>query len=41
MKKHKFGYYLKDEMRRLIELGCNAIMTDNPKLSKEISEEYS
>ena len=41
MKKHKFGYYLKDEMRRLIELGCDAIMTDNPKLLKEISEEYS
>ena len=29
-----------DEMRRLIELGCDAIMTDDPKLLKEVLEEY-
>jgi len=29
-----------DEMRRLIELGCDAIMTDNPELMKEILDEY-
>lgn len=29
-----------DEMRRLIELGCDAIMTDNPKLLKSVLEEY-
>ena len=29
-----------DEMRRLIELGCDCIMTDNPKLLKSILEEY-
>ncbi len=29
-----------DEMRRLIELGCDCIMTDNPKLLKEIIGEY-
>lgn len=29
-----------DEMRRLIELGCDCIMTDNPKLLKEVLEEY-
>ena len=29
-----------DEMRRLIELGCDAIMTDNPVLLKEVLEEY-
>ena len=29
-----------DEMRRLIELGCDAIMTDNPKLLKEVLEDY-
>lgn len=29
-----------DEMRRLIELGCDCIMTDNPELLKEILEEY-
>ncbi len=29
-----------DEMRELIELGCDCIMTDNPKLLSEILEEY-
>lgn len=29
-----------DEMRKLIELGCDAIMTDNPKLLKEVLVEY-
>ncbi len=29
-----------DEMRELIELGCDAIMTDDPILLKEILEEY-
>ena len=29
-----------DEMRRLIELGCDCIMTDNPQLLKEVLEEY-
>ncbi len=29
-----------DEMRELIELGCDCIMTDNPKLLKEVLEEY-
>ena len=29
-----------EEMRRLIELGCDAIMTDNPKLLKEVLEDY-
>ena len=29
-----------DEMRQLIELGCDAIMTDNPKLLKEVLNEY-
>ena len=29
-----------DEMRRLIELGCDCIMTDNPELLKEVLEEY-
>ena len=29
-----------DEMRKLIELGCDCIMTDNPKLLKEVLEEY-
>ena len=29
-----------DEMRRLIELGCDCIMTDKPRLLKEILEEY-
>lgn len=29
-----------DEMRELIELGCDAIMTDNPKLLKEVLDEY-
>lgn len=29
-----------DEMRKLIELGCDCIMTDNPKLLNEILEEY-
>lgn len=28
------------EMRDLIELGCDCIMTDNPKLLKEVIEEY-
>lgn len=29
-----------DEMRELIELGCDCIMTDNPKLLKSVLEEY-
>ncbi len=29
-----------DEMRRLIELGCDCIMTDNPELLKNVLEEY-
>lgn len=29
-----------DEMRHLIELGCDCIMTDNPKLLKEVLDEY-
>ena len=29
-----------DEMRRLIELGCDCIMTDNPVLMKRVLEEY-
>lgn len=29
-----------DDMRRLIELGCDCIMTDNPALLKEILAEY-
>ena len=29
-----------DEMRELIELGCDAIMTDNPELLKRVLEEY-
>ena len=29
-----------DEMRELIELGCDCIMTDNPELLKEVLEEY-
>ena len=29
-----------DEMRELIELGCDCIMTDNPKLLKEVLDEY-
>ncbi|MBQ9746707.1 MAG: hypothetical protein IJW21_07785 [Clostridia bacterium] len=29
-----------DEMRELIELGCDCIMTDNPKLLKEVLAEY-
>lgn len=29
-----------DEMRHLIELGCDCIMTDNPALLKEVLEEY-
>ena len=29
-----------DEMRTLIELGCDCIMTDNPELLKEILDEY-
>ncbi len=29
-----------DEMRELIELGCDAIMTDNPALLREILKEY-
>ena len=30
----------KDEMRNLIELGCDCIMTDNPKAMHEVLEEY-
>ena len=29
-----------DEMRKLIELGCDCIMTDNPELLKEVLSEY-
>lgn len=29
-----------EEMRELIELGCDCIMTDNPKLLKSVLEEY-
>lgn len=29
-----------DEMRMLIELGCDCIMTDNPKLLKSVLDEY-
>ena len=29
-----------EEMVRLIELGCDCIMTDNPKLLKEVLEKY-
>lgn len=29
-----------DEMRRLIEIGCDVIMTDNPRLLREILNEY-
>ncbi len=29
-----------DEMRRLIELGCDCIMTDDPQLLKSVLEEY-
>ena len=29
-----------DEMRHLIELGCDCIMTDNPKLLKQVLDEY-
>lgn len=29
-----------DEMRELIEMGCDCIMTDNPKLLKNVLEEY-
>ena len=29
-----------DEMRMLIEMGVDCIMTDNPKLLKEVLEEY-
>lgn len=29
-----------DEMRHLIELGCDAIMTDNPILLKQVLDEY-
>lgn len=29
-----------DDMRRLIELGCDCIMTDNPKLLNDILKEY-
>jgi glycerophosphoryl diester phosphodiesterase len=29
-----------DEMRKLIDLGCDCIMTDNPKLLKEVLAEY-
>ena len=29
-----------DTMRKLIELGCDCIMTDNPKLLKEVLNEY-
>ena len=31
---------LSDEMRELIELGCDAIMTDNPILLKQVLAEY-
>ena len=29
-----------DEMRELIELGCDCIMTDNPELLRSVLEEY-
>ena len=29
-----------DEMRHLIELGCDCIMTDNPELLKSVLDEY-
>ena len=29
-----------DEMRELIELGCDCIMTDNPELLKSVLDEY-
>lgn len=29
-----------EEMRELIEMGCDCIMTDDPKLMKEVLEEY-
>lgn len=29
-----------DEMRELIELGCDCIMTDNPELLSSVLEEY-
>jgi glycerophosphoryl diester phosphodiesterase len=29
-----------DEMRHLIELGCDCIMTDNPELLRQVLEEY-
>ena len=29
-----------DEMRELIELGCDCIMTDDPVLMKQILDEY-
>lgn len=29
-----------DEMRELIELGCDCIMTDDPVLLKQVLEEY-
>lgn len=29
-----------DEMRHLIELGCDCIMTDNPELLKQVLDEY-
>lgn len=29
-----------DEMRKLIELGCDCIMTDNPELLKSVLDEY-
>ena len=29
-----------DEMRELIELGCDCIMTDNPELLSEVLDEY-
>lgn len=29
-----------DEMRELIELGCDCIMTDNPELLRDVLEEY-
>ena len=32
--------YLLSTMRRLIELGCDAIMTDDPALLLEVLNEY-
>ncbi|MBO7197082.1 MAG: glycerophosphodiester phosphodiesterase, partial [Clostridia bacterium] len=29
-----------DDMRRLIEMGCDCIMTDNPELLRSIIDEY-